>query len=113
MHQIKIINNLKELMLALNDESSYMITAPANAIYYMGLPYIEQMLEQASKDFPQIYDRFILDVQDDGAICHQALGGLVRHILFTGSQKMYHKLKTLADRFGVGIYLDHYIENGG
>ena len=101
-----IVNNLDELLQALAAKSA-LITTPPNAIFYMGLLYIEQMLEIAAKTYPKVYDSFLLNTQDNSAICHLALKGKIKNILFTGSNRMYFKLKNLADNDQIKLSLSN------
>lgn len=108
MSKIRIINNTEELLAVLAEDNEQMITTPQNAIRYMGLAYIEQMLAEAFRAYPQVYQRFLLNVSDDAAICHQALKGGIKHILFTGSEEMFLKLKNIADGFETVLYFKDY-----
>ncbi len=100
--QLTVINNLDELLQALEKKST-LITTPSNAIVYMGLLYIEQMLEISAYTYPQVYDIFLLNTQDNAAICHLAIRGKIKNILFTGNSEMYLKLKNLADNTHVTL----------
>ena len=56
--KIVIVNNLEELLLTLKANKAIYISVPNSAVFYMGLLYIEKMLEIASKDFPKVYQYF-------------------------------------------------------
>jgi hypothetical protein len=106
LNQVVIINNLEELLAALRTNSE-IITTPPTAIFYMGLLYIEHMVELASHTYPEVYKKFLLNVQDDAAICHLALKGKIRNILFTGNNIIYKKLKNLAASAQITLYLNN------
>jgi len=63
-----IINNFDELVLALKKADNTIITTPEDAISYMGLLYIEQMLELAAQSYEDIYKKTILNTKDNAAI---------------------------------------------
>lgn len=110
-HDIKhafIINNFEELIFTLKESDKSIITAPEDAIYYMGLLYIEQMLELASKNYEDVYKRFLLNTKDNAAICHLALKGKIKHILFTGNKEMFLKLAAIAKKLQKTLY---FIDN--
>jgi hypothetical protein len=99
-----IINNFEELILALKDSDKNIITTSEDAIYYMGLLYIEQMLELASKNYEDVYKRFLLNTKDNAAICHLALKGKIKYILFTGNEEMFLKLAAIAGNLQKTLY---------
>lgn len=92
-----VINNLDELILALENPNKIIITTPEDAVSYMGLLYIEQMLELASQTHKNIYERFVLNTKDNAAICHLAIKGKIKHILFSGNKEMFLKLANIAE----------------
>ena len=91
-----VINNLDELLIALESADKKTITTPDNAISYMGLLYIEQMLEIAYQTHKNVYEEFLLNAKDNAAICHLAIKGKIKHILFTGNKEMFLKLSDIA-----------------
>ena len=91
-----IINTLDELMLALENPKKTIISTPEDAISYMGLLYIEQMLELAAHTHKNVYERFILNTKDNAAICHLAIKGKIKYILFTGNKERFLKLADIA-----------------
>lgn len=101
MHQAVIINNLEEAKLLLKQGQN--ITLPENACNYMGLPYIEALLAGCEHKFPDIYDRFILDITANPTLLSAVLRGKIKNIRFTGEQNIFAKLVTMANKFPVNL----------
>ena len=106
-----IINNFDELVLALKKADNTIITTPEDAISYMGLLYIEQMLELAAQSYEDVYKRFILNTKDNAAICHLALKGKIKHIVFAGNKEMFLKLAEIATNSQKTLYFTDNSKN--
>jgi hypothetical protein len=103
--QIIRVSTLEDLQMQLSSKTDSFISLPENAIFYMGLSYIEAMLDRCKQSNAQTYEKFILDVADDHGTCIKGFQTSIKNFLVRGSDEACMKLKSIALKHNKTVYI--------
>jgi hypothetical protein len=95
-----IVRTLRELQSALNaveGDTQTIITIPDYSIYYLGFGYIRAMAEELRALYPNIYDKFAVNITDHYALYSLILKSQFKKVLVAsvGNRKIPNQLQSI------------------